>query len=203
MWFIIGETKISQRIINDESYTPMVFYNQDNSNYYGILYNYDTSKNGVSLLYNNTLISDTEMREPAYLSDDSVADASEHNTIGITQSLLTKEFNSMIKSVIKYGGFYVGRYESSIDNNVVESVANSIPMNNITWYKMYQYQNSNYSYNPYYNSNIISSSMIWGSQYDAMMNWLEKKGLEIEKSDTNEIKNLTVITRWKKNRYFK
>ena len=40
------------------------------------------------------------------------------------------------------------------------------------WYGMYNKQDSNRNTrNPYYGSTTVVSSMIWGSQYDAMLNW--------------------------------
>ena len=45
-------------------------------------------------------------------------------------------------------------------------------MGSTNWYKMYVKQDSNYALNPYHNSTGVKSSMIWGSQYDAMLNYI-------------------------------
>ena len=94
---------------------------------------------------------------------------------------MNEEYTNMIQSVEKYGGFYVGRYETSIEGNVtnkngvVQSKIAQTPINNRTWYKDYYYQDSNINeINPYYNSASVTSSMIWGSQWDAIMNWMLK-----------------------------
>ena len=54
------------------------------------------------------------------------------------KSQLETEFNSMIASVEKYGGFYIGRYETG---NLKESEAvvlkNNIDINKQTWYTQY------------------------------------------------------------------
>ena len=46
------------------------------------------------------------------------------------------------------------------------------PMASINWYKMYLYEDSNYASNPYNKSNSVVSSMVWGSQWDAMLNYI-------------------------------
>lgn len=78
-------------------------------------------------------------------------------------------YNSMIQSVKEYGGFYVGRYETGLIGSNVVSQKNVNPMTanetsgNI-WYGMYDKQKN-------FNNNYVISSMIWGSQYDAILNW--------------------------------
>ena len=96
---------------------------------------------------------------------------------------MNEEYTNMIKSVKEYGGFYVGRYETSLKTGVVGSKINETTMsasagtetssdNGNLWYGMYNKQDSNKNIrNPYYNSTAVVSSMIWGSQYDAMLNW--------------------------------
>ena len=94
---------------------------------------------------------------------------------------MNQEYSNMIQSVDKYGGFYVGRYETSTianedtvtQNSVVQSKLNANPINNGVWYKDYYALDSNInSSNPYYGSKSVTSSMIWGSQWDAMINWM-------------------------------
>ena len=87
---------------------------------------------------------------------------------------LQSSYNLMIDSVKKYGGFYVGRYETSIDVTTgVASKYNVQPMNGRTasgnlWYGMYQKQ-KDFSGDE---TDTMQSSMIWGSQWDAMLNWI-------------------------------
>ena len=94
---------------------------------------------------------------------------------------MNQEYSNMIQSVDKYGGFYVGRYETSTTNNEntvtqnseVQSKLNANPINNGTWYQDYYALDSNInSSNPYYGSSSVTSSMIWGSQWDAIINWM-------------------------------
>ena len=98
----------------------------------------------------------------------------------------------MATGVAKYGGFYVGRYETSL-SGATESLAGTegtaqskqgvIPTaadNNTTlmWYGLYSIQNRTYTGK----DNSVESSMIWGSQYDAMINWVKNGKNETDKS---------------------
>ena len=85
---------------------------------------------------------------------------------------MQKDYNAMIESVKKYGGFYIGRYETSINSTTtIASKSGVMPMSaetgsGNTWYGMYKKQKD-------FGNNIesVSSSMIWGSQWDSMLNW--------------------------------
>ena len=109
---------------------------------------------------------------------------------------MNKKFAEMVESVANYGGFYVGRYETSrwnsgattnADNtgNIAKSVAGATPMARTTWYDMYLRSSSGYSNNPYYNSTSVNSEMIWGCQYDAMLNFL------LEENDKTKVTERT------------
>ena len=85
----------------------------------------------------------------------------------------------MIKSVSLNHGFYVSRYEMSLDTNknaqskknVTSADASQTDTN--MWYGLYAKAKT-------YNKDSVVSSMIWGSQYDAMMNWMAKLGVEVD-----------------------
>ena len=89
---------------------------------------------------------------------------------------MKKDYKVMAKSVTQYQGFYIGRYEiSKSNNNNAQSTKNSIALTATedsanTWYGLYAYGKT------YKNSeNSVVSSMVWGSQYDALMKWLQKR----------------------------
>ena len=94
---------------------------------------------------------------------------------------MQEDYNEMIKSVNTYKGFYVGRFETGIEtvnetHKTTSKAANSYIITadassskGNTWYGLYKKQKT-FSINK-----KIKSSMIWGSQYDAMMNWMAKK----------------------------
>jgi len=120
---------------------------------------------GISLCENDNL-------EPGIVSDyDNVSNLS---NIGITEMTPDKlyqelqlEFDETIKSIEKYGGFYVGRYETgnlSKDEPVIQRMNEDICYQ--TWYTMYgkmRYLAANEN---------VKTNMIWGCLYDEMIQWL-------------------------------
>ena len=159
---------------------------KDGNNYVGVLYNfgYWNHDDDIWESYSESIVmSDqgtTGYREPAYLTDYRYGDASNYNTVGITESMLQNEYNSMIESVKKYGGFFVGRYETSIDSTTVVASKEGTPMSlatdNQMWYGMYDKQKkfAGKNLDGTDNNDKMQSSMIWGSQYNAMLNWMQK-----------------------------
>ena len=179
-------------------YTPMAV--KDGDNYKGILYSFSGSNGYV--MYNNSLNnyqgSSTDYREPDVVSYDSQDSYKSYN---ITKDGLQAQYNSMIASVLKYKGFYVARYEAGLDKTTNEVVFKnaSVEANNVTtadasnretssWYGLYKkiktFTNA---------SDKVVSSMIWGSQYDAMMNWMAKTGKTVGSADDKK-RNDTTIT---------
>ena len=98
---------------------------------------------------------------------------------------LKNDYKTMATSVKKYGGFYIGRYETSLSTASESSAGTSgtacskagvLPTsanNNATnmWYGLYSISKT---YTVAENS--VQSTMIWGSQYDAMLNWAKNGG---------------------------
>ena len=81
-------------------------------------------------------------------------------------------YEEMAASVNKYDGFYVGRYETSINDNGKaqskpgEISVNALQANTYMWYGLYALQKT-------YNTSLVKSSMIWGIQYEKMMSWMK------------------------------
>ena len=105
----------------------------------------------------------------------------------------------MIASVLKYKGFYVARYEAGLDKTTNEVVFKnaSVEANNVTtadasnsetssWYGLYKKIKTFTT-----DSDKVVSSMIWGSQYDAMMNWMAKNGKTVGTSNSSIYNNTT------------
>ena len=198
------------------TYAPMARKIGETENYQGILYDldqtienqkvYDLSRNGVgttgrkepSLITGNVALMDTIV-ETGF-------DAEYYNLAGNYSDAkafgkdMQDEYNNMVKSVAKYGGFYVGRYETGIDNvsKIAVSKDESKTENNIKradpsdsdtnmWYGLYNKQRTMAKDN---GLNSVESSMIWGSQYDAMMIWMQKTGTIVGTGySTNDIIN--------------
>ena len=98
---------------------------------------------------------------------------------------MQEDYKNMAVSVAKYGGFYVGRYETSLSDATasyagtkenVQSKPGVMPTsagNSATssWYGLYSKQKEYTGKN-----GSVESGMIWGSQYDAMLNWAKNGG---------------------------
>ena len=144
-------------------------------NYQGKLYDFSTSGVTEMSSYGQGT---TTYREPDIVTD---FDGSSTNLsiLGLSSSSefktqLQEEYNEMIESVDRYGGFYIGRYETGnlAANTSTEPVIvkgnNSI--GGVNWY--YQYQNSKLIGA---NNNVVST-MIWGSMFDRVLIWLTETG---------------------------
>ncbi len=146
--------------------------------YRGLLYNFtDTGSEVMSGCTTTT----SSNREPDIVEEDNDTYLS---GIGLTQASFQAEmqnsYNDMIKSVSKNEnkGFYVSRYEMSLDasknaqskKNQPSATAASSSAN--MWYGLYN-KAKNFALKEDESKSVVSS-MIWGSQYDAMMNWMHK-----------------------------
>ena len=176
----------------------------ENTNYRGVLYNWYTDVTG------NTAYAwsadSTSNREPANLI--SSYDSKSKNS-SWTSTLYQEEYNKMIKSVSQYGGFYVGRYEMSL-NSETKNAESKYGATSATaesanqWYGLY---NKAKTYAPEKNSDNtenasqkVVSSMIWGSQYDAMLKWMKGNKINVTSSSPTDLsigttsKNTTRVT---------
>ena len=153
------------------------------TDYRGVLYDWRSSQDG-STTYNWSS-SSKSYREPDIVS----YDGGEYDTVGITKPGLQSEYNAMIGSVKAYGGFYVSRYEMSVESGKAISKIAKTPTSaenseTESWYGLYSMAKT------YTNSkNSVQSSMIWGSQYDAMLNFALASGNDASKVHSTEYGN--------------
>ena len=185
-------TSSENGISSGKTYTPMAVKVGDD--YKGILYDFDES-NGYLLYPNNEnyLGNSDGYREPDIVSN---YDGGDSDTVDgkITIRKLTAEYNAMISSILKYKGFYIARYEAGLDKTTNEIVFKnaSIEANNVIttdtsnietsrWYGLYQKIKTFTT-----DSDKVVSSMIWGSQYDAMMNWMAKNRKNVGNTDNKK-----------------
>ena len=170
-----------------------------NTNYRGVLYNWYTDVTG-NTAYDWSADS-TGNIEPANLS--SSYDSTSTNS-SWTSTLYQEEYNKMIKSVSQYGGFYVGRYEMSLNSETKNAEskygatsANASDTDTNQWYGLY---NRAKTYAPENASQKVVSSMIWGSQYDAMLKWMKGNKINVTSSSPTDLsigttsKNTTRVT---------
>ena len=92
---------------------------------------------------------------------------------------LETEFNNMIDSVKTYGGFYIGRYETgNLSQAEAAVIKNNSDIANQTWYTQYNKIKGIAA-----NSNV-TTTMIWGCQWDAVMRWMYNSGDSAKKTYT-------------------
>ena len=187
--------------VTSNLYTPMATtYDYNGETYYrGMLYTFGGDETSTTVKYNSSWApGSTNYREPSLVTGNnenkwapmtSVTgteyDAQYYTNAGFTASQggvtgfgaqMQADYDEMITQVQAYGGFWVGRFESSWNDKTekVASVAGAKSYSNLTteanmWYGLYRIHKV-------YSNN---SSMIWGSQYDAMMNWMAKNGITV------------------------
>ena len=118
---------------------------------------------------------------------------------------LKDQYKEMATSVAKYKGFYVGRYELGLEGDtpvsknasensstVTTASADSLSLKN--WYGLYK-KCLEYKV-PKISNSSVTSTMIWGSQYDAMMNFMKRRGEEnaIKSTSNSSIQNNSYVT---------
>lgn len=85
---------------------------------------------------------------------------------------LEKEFNNMVASVEKYGGFYIGRYETgNINQDTPVIQKGNTNISSQTWYNMYKRCK-----NIKGDNTNVETGMIWGNQWDRTLMWLIETG---------------------------
>ena len=154
----------------------------NNDEIVGKLYATDIGENFGTV--NKIYMDDSGLREPAYLTNTITGDVSNFNTIGLTLSDMQINYKNMSAKVAKYGGFYVGRYEASEANNRSLQSKSGLNPVALSWYELYYKCNKTYTGK----NDSVESSMIWGSQYDAILNWA-KAGVDKDKITNTSLGN--------------
>lgn len=89
-------------------------------------------------------------------------------TVADFKTQLQNEFTQMKNSVERYGGFYIGRYETgNLSQTTAVVQKNNSDIANQTWYTQYKLNKTIKA-----NENVVSS-MIWGCQWDATLRWMQ------------------------------
>ena len=175
---------------NPNTERPMAKLQSGSStNYEGLLYNFSGTTSTYEPGY--TVTDTSTFREPAYLSGSSYDDNTTYGGLFNSSDLQT-EYNKVVSSINKYGGFYVGRYELGLEGTnpvskpASETVTTAAANNSNTnsWYGLYSKCKS-------YSADNLTSTMMWGSQYDAMMNWMAKTGKTVGTADSSKYNTAT------------
>ena len=189
------------------------FYGTDaNGKSWGKIYNYTTGTNSSSTFdevtgtYANnwsetngvmSISSSTNYREPDvlrtydtpyYLRTYKVSEDSQLDFLLRQQT----DFKKMINSVEKYGGFYIGRYETGDLNQEVAVVQKgNTNIESQTWYAMYEKCKTLSD-----NNNNIETGMIWGNQWDRTMMWLMECNAKDETTGKSKEEVISDSTSW-------
>ena len=177
------------------TYTPIAEKIESTENYKGILYTGWTA--------NSIKIKEEEKyREPDILyewdTDERLVNVEELGGIKaqVWKEQMQKDYNEMVKSVEKNGGFFIARYEMSYDaeGRVQHKKGEKSDISNKEanqWYEFYKKQKE-FANDEAYGTDL-KSSMIWGSQYDAMLNWMYSCGIDLTYKKERNDKRITGI----------
>ena len=137
-----------------------------------------------------TIENDLHTYTKNYRKDGYIDEYFENGISGFTKEKYVELKQKMLKSIYKNGGFYVGKYETGIENepktDVTESEIptevpvikqNAYPYNNITWNQAQILADK-------MGSGKYTSSLLFGVQWDLMLKYLETKG--VSEAELNE-----------------
>ena len=93
-------------------------------------------------------------------------------------------YNEMVTSVNKYNGFYIGRYETTINKNKIGSKEGATILSsdksisqtnykNCRWWGLYAVQRNS---DVKGNGSIVQTNMVWGRQWEAMLAYFKSEG---------------------------
>ena len=189
------------------------FYGTDaNGKSWGKIYNFTTGTNSsntfdeVTGTYANnwsesngvmSISSSTSYREPDVLRERDTPyylrryGVSEDSMLDFLLRQQT-DFKKMINSVEKYGGFYIGRYETGDLNQEVAVVQKgNTNIASQTWYAMYEKSKTLSD-----NNNNIETGMIWGNQWDRTLMWLMECNAKDETTGKSKEEVIRDSTSW-------
>lgn len=172
----------------------------------GKIYDYFSSTERTAQNWTETngimnLIRQMDYRDTSVFQIDSGYDmdsCSDLNTSGLGETryeMLAKEleqnYYEVIESIKKYGGFYIGRYETGGLNGTAVVRKMNTNINKADWYTMYKKcltlkgANTN-----------VKTSMIFGCLWDETLEWLEKSGAIISDGTALTYQSMSNSTKW-------
>ena len=192
---------------------PSKFYGTDaNGKEWGKIYNFTTGTNSSSTFdevtgtyaYNwsetngvMSISSSIGVREPDvlrnydtpyYLKTYGVSEDNMHDFL-MRQEI---DFSKMVDSVEKYGGFYIGRYETGdLSKEQVVVQKGNTDIGSQTWYAMYEKCKTLSD-----NNNNIETGMIWGNQWDRTLMWLMECNAKDETTGKSKEEVISDSTSW-------
>ena len=169
-------------VIEDSDNNEYVWVEVPTTIYENTVYN----SNGTKKPSNSEDYANIEACLKAYTSDYSDSSYSD------TNSNFTKQYQAMLKSVYTNGGFWIGRYEAGIDektprighiditsNDKIVIKSNMIPYNYVTMSEA-QILATRMNYDG------ITSSLIFGIQWDLILKYIENKNITAKENLTSD-----------------
>ena len=108
--------------------------------------------------------------------------------------ILPSRISSEKTQITTYGGFYIGRYESGIPSTLTKAITNvnernirGVPVikkKQIPW-NCISYANAKINAESMYSTDYVKSGLVTGVEWDTIMKWLKKSGLDVEEDSTN------------------
>ena len=124
----------------------------------------------------------SDFREPDILTDsfhgcDDTEDRAKtagFSSLANMAETMVREYDEIIRSIEKYKGFYIGRYELTANGE-----KKGATQTDVNWYTLYanckKWAKA---------GSKVKTRMIWGLQWDATCNWLENSGFSMTNSST-------------------
>ena len=115
----------------------------------------------------------SDYREPdldAGYDNEERAKTAGFNSLANMAETMVSEYDEMIRSIEKYKGFYIGRYELTANGEKTAATQN------VDWYTLYKNCTTLAS------GSKVKTRMIWGLQWDATCNWLADSKFDITDS---------------------
>lgn len=152
-------------VIMDENYNEFVFIVVDDveemlNGTEGQLYNF--SNGTITKIKSNARKqTNTVEEDDMYIGSFSIS----YESLTDIENELKSYFNQTIASIRKCGGFYIGRYETSVDKDVCYTRMDMNSIGGYSWYDMYSKQRS-------LSNNYVTSSMIFGCEFDMALRFI-------------------------------
>ena len=142
----------------------------------------------------------TSYREPDILPysgyDDKNYATAGFSSLANMAETMKSDYEEMIKSLEKYKGFYIGRYELTANGEKTGAT-----QTDVNWYTLY------INCTTLASGSKVKTRMIWGLQWDVTCNWLDKSGYNIADSNdwgnySGSKKNTGFSESWKANNIY-
>ena len=174
VWIPIDRINLNVKDTSKPIATAMTGATNGLPNYQGALY----SEFAIDSTPNSNYVQSktNNYREPAVT----------YNSGGVTDEMMQEDYNKMIQSVQKYGGFYIARYEMGREESYskIGVMPTSSDEYDNGWAGLYNRAKS-------YSKSSVTAGMIWGSQYDAMLNFALLNSTDSSKVNANTNGNHT------------